>query len=97
MSIEFYTNEELLDELMKRPTFQGLIFYNGGEHDNQAEGNGKIKLRASKGLPVGDLMLFLRFGVDTFRKMFSKGFAAIFSEFPVEDEDPDVEGRPELE
>lgn len=81
MSAEFLTNEELLEELFKRPTFQGLLFYNGGEHDNQTQGNGKVRLKASKGLPVMDLMLFLRFGVDTFSKMFPDGFRKIFPDF----------------
>lgn len=94
MSVEFLTNEELIEELFKRSTFKGLLFYNGGEHDNKTDGNGKVRLKASKGLAVLDLMLFLRFGIDTFCKMFPDGFKKIFPDFITEVPDKPSEEAP---
>ena len=78
--IEHYTNDELIDELMKRPTFKGMIVWGKGEYTNGQEGDGGLRVRITKGIKLLDLMTYLDMLIVKVKEMFPKAFEDYFGE-----------------
>lgn len=78
MSLEFHTNEELIDELMSRHSFKGIILHQSGESDNSQEGNGGCNIRISKGMIVQNILLYTKTLVLLLQEKWPKAFKQIF-------------------
>lgn len=61
MSLEFYTNEELIDELKKRETFAGLIVYSP-KNVKKADEHEEWCLAVRNLTPEQVMLLFEEFG-----------------------------------
>lgn len=80
MDIELQTNEELINELMSRSTFKGIIVWGKGDYDNEGEGDGGIRIRVTKGIRLLDLMTYLEIAMIKVKEMFPKAFTDYFGE-----------------
>jgi len=79
---EFMTNDELVNELMSRKSFKGVIMYGKGEYNNHAAGDGGMKLRASEGLQVRTLLEYMRGALEAFRAKFPAAVEQMFGPKP---------------
>lgn len=61
MSIEFYTNQELIEELHKRNSFAGIIIVSVDEHksDDQVHNDFRLYSTASKSSTINMLKLYV--------------------------------------
>ena len=78
MSLEFYTNQELIDELFQRETFKGILLNESGERTNASEKHNSIGVRMSKGLVVKDILDYLSMGLEVVRAGWPMAFAEYF-------------------
>lgn len=81
-ALEFVGNDELVNELMSRESFKGIVLYGKGEYDNLAPGDGGMKVRASKGMQVKTLLDYMRGALEAFRKMFPAAVEQMFGPKP---------------
>jgi hypothetical protein len=82
--LDIYTKDQLVDELMKRNTFQGVVIYGKGDVNNVAAGDGGIRVRASKGLAVWKVLAYVRGALEAFRKMWPAAVEQKFGPKPEE-------------
>lgn len=78
MSIEFYTNEELLEELFSRQSFKGIVLHASGDLNNVQEGNNKCKVRIAKGMVVKDIFEFIKLALHVLEQRFPAAFSSFF-------------------
>lgn len=78
MSLEFSTNEELLDELFSRASFKGIMLCSSGEKNNVQNGNGGCKVRISGGMGIGDIFTYSQVLMNVLKEKWPSAFEEIF-------------------
>lgn len=80
MSLEFYTNRELLDELFARESFKGIVLSASGEKNNIQDGNGGCTIRIAKGMAVIDILTYLKAVLRIVKGKFPAAYEKFFGE-----------------